>query len=220
LLCGALLALGAPAMARGETYREAVEGTSGLVHLWPMGEGSGSALADVQGSADAEVSGSGVTLGEPGGLVGDSSTSVFFDGSAGAAHASVDLSGTHVLTIEFWMRWKAFAGDDALALEFTPNFNEHPGGLLVDPDSPEGGGKFGVGIGEGSSRNNVFFARPSAEAWHHYAFVIDTEASAETQITPYMDGHLVSYTKSASGTGAGSFANSTLFWTGQTYTGT
>lgn len=177
-----------------------------------MGESSGSTLADVAGSDTAEVSSTGVTLGEPGGLVGDASTSVLFDGSSGAAHASVDLSGTHVLTVEFWMKWKAFASDDALALEFTPNFNEHPGGFLVDPDSPEGGGKFGVGIGEGGSRNNVFFARPSAETWHHYAFVINTEASAETQITPYVDGHVVSYTKSASATGAGSFANSTLFW--------
>jgi putative amidase-like protein/WD40 repeat protein len=42
--------------------------------------------------------------------------------------------------------------------------------------------------------------------------VLDTEAPAETQITPYVDGHAVSYTKTESGTGAGSFANSTLYW--------
>ena len=37
----------------------------------------------------------GVTLGEPGGLVGDSSAAAAFDGSSGAARAEVDLSSTH-----------------------------------------------------------------------------------------------------------------------------
>ena len=60
------------------------------------------------------------------------------------------------------------------------------------------------------SRNNAFFARPSAGAWHHYAFVLDTTAPAATQITPYVDGKAVTYTKMDSGTGAGNFANSVL----------
>ncbi len=153
----------------------------------------------------------GVTLGEPGGLVGDSSTSALFNGSSGAARASVDLSGTHQLTVEFWMKWSAFAEDDHLALEFTPDFNEYAGGFLVDPDASPGT-DFAVSIGEGGSRNTVYFERPSAGVWHYYAFVIDTEAPAETEITPYVDGQAVSYTKSESGTGAGNFANSTLYW--------
>ncbi len=152
-----------------------------------------------------------MTLGEPGGLVGDSSTSALFNGSSGAARASVNLSGTHELTVEFWMKWSMFAEDDHLALEFTPNFNEYAGGFLVDPDATPGT-DFAVSIGEGGSRNTVYFERPSAGAWHYYAFVLNTEAPAETEITPYVDGHTVSYTKSASGTGAGSFANSTLYW--------
>ncbi len=201
LLCGALLmVLATPAAASAESYREAVEGTSGLTHFWPMGESSGSTLADVKGSADAEVSSSGVTLGQAGGLPGESSTSVLFDGSAGAAHASVDLSGTHVVTVEFWMKWGSFASDDHLALELTPDFNEYSGGFLVDPDATPGS-DFAVSIGKGGSRNTVFFARPSAGVWHYYAFVIDTEAGAEDEITPYVDGHVVSYTKSESGTG-------------------
>jgi alpha-tubulin suppressor-like RCC1 family protein len=215
-ILGALLAsliialLSATPSASAETYREAVEGTASLSHFWPMGESSGSSFADAVGGANAEVLG-GVTLGEPGGLVGDSSTSALFNGSSGAARASVDLSGTHKLTVEFWMKWSAFAEDDHLALEFTPNFNEYAGGLLVDPDASPGT-DFAVSIGEGSSRNTVYFERPSAGVWHYYAFVLNTEAPAETEITPYVDGHAVSYTKTESGTGAGSFANSTLFW--------
>ncbi len=211
LLLGLILLLGAARTARAETYEHAVESTTGLAHFWPMGEASGaSSFADAVGGANAEVL-SGVTLGEPGGLVGDSSTSALFNGSSGAARASVDLSGTHRLTVEFWMKWSAFAEDDRLALEFTPNFNEYAGGFLVDPDASPGT-DFAVSIGEVSSRNTVYFERPTAGAWHYYAFVLNTEAPAETEITPYVDGHAVSYTKTESGTGAGNFADSTLFW--------
>ena len=154
-----------------------------------------------------------MTLGKPGGLVEDSSTSAAFDGTSGAAAAKVDLSGTSKLTVEFWMKWKAFAGDDHLALEFTPNFNENPGGFLVDPDATPGS-DFAVALGQyyTGHNNNVLFERPTAEQWHYYAFVIDTEASGETEITPYVDGHEVSYSKLATGTGAGDFADSTLYW--------
>jgi hypothetical protein len=202
--------LGMAAAASAETYREAVEGTTGVSHFWPMGEASGSSFTDVVGGANAETSG-GVTLGEPGGLAEGSATSALFNGSSGAAHAEVDLSDTHELTVEFWMKWSSFAEDDHLALEFTPNFNEYAGGFLVDPDASPGT-DFAVSIGEGGARNTVYFERPSAGAWHYYAFVINTEAPAETEITPYVDGHVVSYTKSESGTGAGNFAHSTLFW--------
>jgi hypothetical protein len=196
--------------AAAETYAQAVEGTSGLAHFWPMGEASGSSLGDAIGEATATTSG-GVTLGEPGGLVGDASTSALFDGSSSAASAAVDLSGTHELTVEVWMKWSSFASDDHLALELTPNFNEYSGGLLVDPDATPGS-DFAVAIGSVASRNTVYFERPSAGVWHYYTFVIDTEASAETEITPYVDGKTVSYTKTVSGTGAGNFANSTLYW--------
>ena len=85
-----------------------------------------------------------------------------------------------------------------------------PGGFLVDPNS--GYGSFAVALGIGSSRNVALFARPSAGAWHHYAFVLDTAAPAAEQIVPYVDGKAVSYTKAENGTGAGSFANSTLYF--------
>ena len=48
--------------------------------------------------------------------------------------------------------------------------------------------------------------------WHHYAFVLDSSAAGgDQQITPYVDGQPVPYTKLDSGTGAGNFANSTLY---------
>ena len=71
-------------------------------------------------------------------------------------------------------------------MEFTNNFNEAPGGFLVDPNSSYG--SFAVGIGSGASRNTTLFARPSAGQWHHYAFVLDTTAPAAEQVVPYVDG--------------------------------
>ena len=40
------------------------------------------------------------------------------------------------LTVEFWLKWNAYANDDRLAMEFTPNFNDNAGGFLVDPNAP------------------------------------------------------------------------------------
>ena len=108
------------------------------------------------------------------------------------------------------MRWNSYTNNDALALEYTPNFNNVPGGFLVDPNSSYG--KFAVSLGKGSSRNVALFSRPSAGLWHHYEFVLNTTAPAAEQITPYVDGQPVAVTKAVNGTGAGNFANSVLYF--------
>jgi YD repeat-containing protein len=191
------------------SYGDAVLDTAGLVSYWRLGEASGTALADSANAHTATAQG-GMGLGVAGAVAGDPNTAARFDGIDDAARATVDLSSTSKATVEFWLKWSAYANDDALAMEFTNNFNDNAGGFLVDPNAPQNNGTFGVGIGSGSSRNNVFFTRPSAGAWHHYAFVLDTTAPAASQITPYVDGQAVTYTKSASGTGGGTFANATL----------
>jgi PKD repeat protein len=191
-------------------YGDAVLDTSGLVSYWRMGEATGPTFADSTGTNNATAF-NGTTFGVPGGVAGDPNTAARFDGSDDYAKANVNLSTTNKATVEFWLKWNAYAGDDRLAMEFTPNFNDNAGGFLVDPNAPQQGGTFGVGIGTQASRNNVFFNRPSAGAWHHYAFVFDTSAAAADQITPYVDGQPVTYTKLDSGTGAGNFENSTLY---------
>jgi YD repeat-containing protein len=196
-------------VGKGSAYRAEVIATPGLHNYWRLGEKSGSTFADAVGSSPATAQG-GFALGTTGALEGDLDTAATFDGATGAASANVDLSGTSQLTVEFWLNWATYANDDDLALELTPNFNNVNGGFLVDPNAGEMGGKFGVGIGRDESRNNVYFARPSAGAWHHYAFVFDTTAPAAQQIIPYVDGKPISYEKLNTGTGAGKFANSTL----------
>ena len=191
------------------TYTDRVRNTAGLTNYWRMGELSGTTLADSKGTSNASIAG-GPALGAPGAVAGDSDTSVRFNGTTAAASAPVNLSATSKLTVEFWLKWNQYANDDDLAMEFTSNFNANAGGFLIDPN--ESGGKFAVSIGDTGTRNNVVFDRPSAGQWHHYAFVIDTTAVAASQIIPYVDGQPVAYTKLSSGTGAGNFANSTLYF--------
>jgi PKD repeat protein len=192
-------------------YSSLIDSTPGLIDYWRLGEAAGNTLADIVGGKTANLKG-GVTLGAPGALENDPNTAASFDGSSAAASAPLDLSGSSQLTLEFWLNWSAYANDDHLAFEFTPNFNENSGGFLVDPNAGELGGKFGVGIGSGESRNNAYFNRPSAGAWHHYALVFNTQAPASEQVIPYVDGQPVPYEKTNSGTGAGNFANSALYF--------
>jgi Concanavalin A-like lectin/glucanases superfamily/PKD domain len=189
-------------------YGDTVHETPGLVGYWRLGEANGPSLADSQGTATGTAS-AGVGFKQAGAVTGDPNTAARFDGDD-YAKAPLNLSGTSKATVEFWLKWDGYVDDDALALELTENFNQNSGGFIVDPNAPQEGGRFGVGIGEGASRNNVFFARPSAGQWHHYAFALDTTAAPAQQIVPYVDGQPVSYTKTASGTGAGNFANSVL----------
>jgi YD repeat-containing protein len=199
-------------VGNGGTYHSRVIGTPGLAHYWRLGEKSGTTFADSVGSSPAAAL-NGVTLGAPSLLsLEDGDQAAGFDGTDDTATAPVNLSGTSQLTVEFWLNWSAYANDDDLALEFTPNFNNSSGGFLIDPNAGEEGGQFAIGIGQGSSRNNAYFQRPSAGAWHHYAFVFDSQAPPTQQVIPYVDGHTVPYTKRESGNGAGSFANSTLYF--------
>ncbi len=191
----------------GPTYSEAVQETPGLLHYWRFEEGSGTTLADSAGEAAASAGG-GVSLGASGAPGTDLAAA--FDGSNDFAQAAVDLSGTAQTTVEFWLKWNSYSDEDNLAMELTPNFNANEGGFLVDPNASQG--SFGIGIGSGESRNNAFFTRPSAGKWHHYAIVLDSEAAASEQIVPYVDGKAVSYSKGVSGTGAGKFAKSTLYF--------
>ena len=198
-------------------YSDAVLATSNLLHYYELNESTGPTIADSKGSDPGTLGGA--TFGVPGAVNGDPSTAVSFagngdpfEGQAGSYGAiPMNLSSQSEITVEFWLKWNAYGNNDALAMEFTPNYNENVGGFIVDPDSASFGGTFAVGIGTGGTRNTVFFARPSAGVWHHYALVMNTSAPAATEITPYVDGQPVSYQKESSTTGAGAFANSTLY---------
>jgi PKD repeat protein len=206
---GASASATATIVVRSESYGATILGTAGLVHYYRLDESAGPTIHDSKGAANGTIAGG--TFGLEGAIIGEADTALGFNGSGDAGAIPLDLSSTSRLTVEFWLRWNAYANDDALAMELTPNFNENSGGLLIDPDSPERGGTFGVGIGVGASRDSVFFARPSAGVWHHYAFVLDSTAAAGSEITVYVDGQPVSLAQGSAGSEAGPFANSTLY---------
>jgi hypothetical protein len=150
-----------------------------------------------------------LTLGTAGNLTLDPDTAATFDGTNDAAQASVNLSGTSKLTLEFWLKWTSYANDDRLAFEFTSNFNNSDDGFLVNPNSSTSSGRFEVAMGRSTTRNSIYFTRPSAGVWHHYAIVFNA-ATLSPSITPYVDGSAVSFSKGSSNFGGGNFANSTL----------
>jgi PKD repeat protein len=190
-------------------YPVAVQNTPGLVDYYRLGEPAGPSIADSRGLSNGTISGG--TFGVPGAVLGDSDSAISFNGSSDSGAIPLDLSGTSQVTVEFWLKWNQYANNDALAMEFTPNFNSNAGGFLVDPNAPEFGGTFGVAIGADGTRNSVFFPRPSAGVWHHYAFVLDSGAGAANEITPYVDGQPVTTQQEGLATGSGPFANSTLY---------
>jgi PKD repeat protein len=190
-------------------YEDQVQGTPGLIHYYKLGEPKGPTIADSKGSSNGTIAGG--TFGLPGAVSEDPTTAIGFNGSSDSGAIPLNLSSTGRLTVEFWLKWNQYANNDALAMEFTPNFNSNAGGFLVDPNAGEFGGTFGIGIGSESDRNSVFFARPSAGAWHHYAIVIDTSAPAGSEITPYVDGLPVGFQQEGAATGQGAFASSTLY---------
>jgi PKD repeat protein len=190
-------------------YEDEVQNTPGLIDYYKLGESHGPTISDSKGQSNGTISGG--TFGQPGAVAEDPTTSIGFNGTSDSGAIPLNLSGTSKVTIEFWLKWNQYANNDALAMEFTPNFNSSAGGFLVDPNASQFGGTFGVAIGTGENRNSVFFARPSAGAWHHYAIVIDATATAGNEITPYVDGQAMPVQQDGSGTGQGAFANSTLY---------
>ena len=144
-------------------YGDSVLDTAGLVDYWRMGEAAGPTFADAKGTSHATAF-NGTTFGVAGAVTGDPDKAGRFDGVNDYAKANVNLSGTSATTVEFWLKWAQHRNEDALAMEFTPNFNGNDGGFLVDPDAAQFGGTFGVGLGRGDSRNNAFFTRPERRA--------------------------------------------------------
>ena len=191
------------------TYTSTVLGTAGLTHYYRLGESAGPTVSDSVGSANGSITGG--KFGEPGAITGDPNTSLAFNGTSDFGSIPMNLSATSHITVEFWLKWNKYSSNEDIALEMTPNFNINAGGFLVDPNAAQYGGTFGVGIGKSTTRNTVFFTRPSAGVWHYYAFVLDSTQPGSSQIIPYVDGQPVSYQKANSGTGAGAFANSTLY---------
>ncbi len=76
--------------------------------LWRLGETAGATTAvDTVGWRDATVPDSGVTVGQPGAIIGDPSTAVSFDGASNTppiVSTLQDLTPPHVFSLEAWVQ--------------------------------------------------------------------------------------------------------------------
>lgn len=179
----------------------------GLIADWTMNEGSGNFSADSSGNYRS------LWFLEPAIWLPAPSCKlakpcVQFNGTQSAL-AVVDLSATKTVTVAFWMNIPAYANNDGLAMEFSSHpygFNSITTGFIVDPNSSQrGGGYFEAGLRGDAGYNDVIFNRPTAGTWHHYTFVFDKSAPANTQVIPYVDGAAVPYTKIANAANSNTF---------------
>ena len=129
-------------------YSDAVAGDPEPAALLPLDEAKGPTVFDSKGNDPGTLGGA--SFGVPGAVNGDPDTAVNFsgdgdpfEGQAGSyGEIPMNLSGQSAITVEFWLKWDAYGNNDALAMEFTPNYNENAGGFIVDPDAGQYGGTF------------------------------------------------------------------------------
>ena len=181
---------------------------------WRMGEAAGPTLADSKGTAHRRRV-TGGTFGVPGAVAGRSrtprraSTASSDYGERPAQPVGHEQADGRVLAEVERVRQRRRAGDGVHA-----ELQRRPPAASWSTRTPRRpAARSASASASGSSRNNVFFARPSAGAWHHYAFVLrHARRRPATQITPYVDGQAGHATRRSTAAPApGNFANSTLY---------
>lgn len=185
-------------------YSEAVEVDS-PIHYWHMGEASGESTNSKGGNSIAYAGG--VVYDQTGPLTSGDEGAISFDGVNDAGSVTLNLSTYNTLTVEFWLKWDANGTNDDLAFEFTENVNTKAGGFMMDPNNSTGGAEANtVSVkwsGNEAKGRRYVFARPSAEAWHHYAIVIPINGALKA----YIDGAETATTAKETSVQAGNFAS-------------
>lgn len=120
----------------------------------------------------------------------DGGQATSFNGTTSFAQSSVDctINSATTVALSFWLKWTSFANNDALAFEYTANYNTSAG-FIVDPNSSSPvSGTFEFGSSQGNSTNYYIghFARPSAGVWHHY--VLNMPRITTIPLEAYVDG--------------------------------
>jgi BNR repeat-containing family member/PKD domain/Concanavalin A-like lectin/glucanases superfamily len=165
-------------------YRDTVLATSGRTGYWRLGEATGTTAADEAGTSPGTYLG-GFLLDQVGAIVGDSNSSVRFDGVGGEMSAggpALAASGS----LEGWFDWR---GGVALMRDASSAGGT---GWILAFDS---GGSLLYRLG-GKSFNTGRTTASVQNGWHH--FVVTKDGG---NVAFYLDGQLVH-----SGTGAGSVA--------------
>ena len=153
---------------------------------WRLGETSGTVAADELGAVPGTYL-SGATLGLPGALVGDSSTSVRLDGvddrvSMGdPADGALDFPSGD-LTVEAWV--KTAANGERTVFSKRPSTGSYWQATVTDDSGHVG--QIRVNASDGVSTRQAYgpVIRVDDGAWHHVVVVFDRD----TGIVVYVDG--------------------------------
>ena len=127
---------------------------------------------------------------------------------------SLDLSGTSIITVEFWIKWDTAGTNDDMAMEFSANANSN-NGFNFDWNNSTGAesGTVSVKVNDGVDADRYTFPRPTTGAWHHVVTLIDRSLSDMSPIRVWVDGSEVTITQRENGSGGtgGAFSNTNLY---------
>lgn len=174
---------------------------------WRQGERSGTTMGDTTGRYPGTYSASGLTLGVTGGLGDDIDPAVIYDGVAGAAQASIDLSSYSQITIEFLLRVASY-GTTTLLFELTNQYDIRQGSFIsyvVDP------GRILVAMWDPTNgASSWIWDTPGVDSFHHYVYKLDRHAGIGSKFQVLVDGNSVGLNNGDTGDMAGNFANAPL----------
>lgn len=163
---------------------------------WNFEEGTGTTTNDITGNGHTGT----ITIGGTG--TNTTSAQAWVPGKIGKAFsadgsdddldstATIDLSGTSIITVEFWANIPAYNDAGAVLVEDGGIFSTVNTGFLIDPDGGGGSsaGKLEIDMHCASGDVALSFTRPSAGAWHHWAVVLDKTQTFPANIVFYADG--------------------------------
>lgn len=188
-------------------YSEAVEADSPLAY-WRLGDPSGSPAENKGGTAITLAGG--VEYDRPGPLNGgEDEGALSFDGVNDDGKVALNLSAQSKITVELWLKFDANNESDALAMEYTSNFNTQSG-FIFNYNASEVSGRSVAGFVNGGTNEHWTdsFTKPTAGAWHHWAIVMDRATPANKV---YCDGVLLTNTTVTHAAATyGNFANDAL----------
>ncbi len=180
--------------------------TSNLFLQWRFLEGSGTTVADSTGNGHGLTLTNGPTWGA-GPFTG--LPEISFDGSNDYAQstASLDLSGTNVITVATWLKWPS-SPPLKVYWESSANYNNFSDTFAcfqVDNNSKLSFDHKG-NVGYCLSNLNT---QPSAATWHHFAVIYDFSLSTN-EVYAYVDGSLATMQYSTNANNTGNFGNRVL----------
>lgn len=146
---------------------------------WRFGESSGTTANDSSGNGyNGTIAASGVTLGQPGSLFGDSNTAFKFSGNAGASVTppptlNTALAGKTALTVEAWFKPISFTSGGDILLVANAWDGASDGFMLFARPSDN---SVWFGVSTGSAQTFASYSLPAAwdtNKWYHLVGVWD-----------------------------------------------